>query len=102
MRRWLTVLLPESAARDDVLTVATELAANAELRHSASGQDGGYFAAEPTWYGPIVRVAVADGGAPTQPRVTEIPYCDKADSFDEHGRGLKMVQGAVNPHRHDR
>jgi anti-sigma regulatory factor (Ser/Thr protein kinase) len=91
LRRWVTGLLPDSAARGDVLTVAVELAANA-LRHSASGRPGGCFAAELTWYGPSVRIAVADGGGPGEPRVLDRPYGDELDGFDEHGRGLTMVE----------
>src|SRR6266700_3905226 len=56
LRRWLTVLLPQCAARDDVISVATELGTNA-VKFTASGQ-GGWFAAEITWYGTGVRVAV--------------------------------------------
>src|SRR5439155_4206697 len=47
MRRWLASVLPACPARDDVISVATELASNA-LRHTASG-NGGLFAVEITW-----------------------------------------------------
>jgi len=80
----LASLLPECTARDDVACVACELGANA-IRHTASGR-GGRFAAEITWYGPVVRVAVADAGAPTGPRVID-------DLAAEHGRGLLIVRG---------
>jgi anti-sigma regulatory factor (Ser/Thr protein kinase) len=83
LRRWLASLLPESPARDDVYSVATELSSNA-IKHTASGH-GGWFAVEVTWSGPVVRVAVADSGAATEPRVIEDP-----DS--EHGRGLLVVR----------
>jgi hypothetical protein len=84
LRRWLASLLPDCPARDDVAGVATELGANA-IKHTASGQ-GGRFAIEITWYGPVVRVAVADSGAPGGPRLVDDP-----DS--EHGRGLLVVCG---------
>jgi hypothetical protein len=84
MRRWLTSFLPECPARDDVISVATELGSNA-LRHTASG-DGGWFAVEITWQEPVVRVGVADGGSPAEPRVIE-------DPDGEHGRGLLLVRG---------
>lgn len=84
LRRWLASLLPESPARDDLATVATELASNT-LRHTASGR-GGWFAVEITWHEPVVRVAVADGGGPTEPQVIEDPAA-------EHGRGLLVVRG---------
>src|SRR3989442_308413 len=37
LRRWLGMLLPERAPRDDVVSVATELASNA-IKHTASGR----------------------------------------------------------------
>jgi hypothetical protein len=84
MRRWLVSVLPECPARDDVISVATELGSNA-LRHTASG-DGGWFAVEISYHDSVVRVGVADGGGPTEPRVIE-------DPDGEHGRGLWLVQG---------
>jgi serine/threonine-protein kinase RsbW len=82
--RRLASLLPESPARDDLATVATELCGNT-IRHTASGR-GGWFAVEITWYGPVVRVAVADGGGPGEPRVIE-------DLSADSGRGLLLVRG---------
>lgn len=84
LRRWLASLLPECPARDDVTCVASELGANA-IRHTASGR-GGWFAAEITWYGTMVRVAVADAGAPSGP-------CLVDDPGSENGRGLIVVRG---------
>jgi serine/threonine-protein kinase RsbW len=84
LRRWLASLLPPGPARDDVISVATELASNA-LRHTASGRDG-WFAVEVTWYQSIIRVAVADGGGPAEPHVINDPAA-------EHGRGLLLVRG---------
>ena len=83
LRRWLKSLLPECPARDDVACVANELATNAVV-HTASGH-GGWFAVEITWYGPVLRVAVADGGAPAGPRVID-------DPMGESGRGLVVVR----------
>lgn len=82
LRGWLRSLLPECPARDDVIIVADELASNA-IVHTASGR-GGWFAVEVTWPGPLVRVAVADGGAPGGPQIV-------ADPAGEHGRGLVVV-----------
>jgi Histidine kinase-like ATPase domain len=84
VRRWLASLLPECPARDDVISVATELGSNA-LRHTASGRSG-LFAIEVTWHESVVRVAVADSGGPTEPHVIEDPAV-------EHGRGLLLVRG---------
>jgi len=84
LRRWLASLLPQCPARDDVTAVAHELGANA-VQHTSSGR-GGRFAVEVTWYGPVVRIAVADSGAPTRPQVID-------DPGGEHGRGLLVVRG---------
>lgn len=84
LRRWLESLLPDYPERHDVASVATELGANA-IRHTASGQ-GGCFAVEITWHRSVVRVAVADGGSPSDPRVID-------DPAGESGRGLLLVQG---------
>ena len=84
LRRWLASVLPECPARDDVISVATELGSNA-LRHTASGR-GGLFAVGVTWHESTVRVAVADCGSPTEPHVIEDPAA-------EHGRGLLLVLG---------
>ncbi|MBG0818679.1 ATP-binding protein [Planomonospora sp. ID82291] len=76
-------LLPACPARDDLLLVADELAANA-VRHTASGNDG-RFATEITWSGTLVRVAVTDGGASGEPHLVDDPMA-------EHGRGLCLVK----------
>jgi anti-sigma regulatory factor (Ser/Thr protein kinase) len=112
VRCWLAELLPSGPAREDVVTAAVELAANA-VRHTASGRDG-FFAVELTWQMPpvMVRVAVADGGARTFPHLT--PGTDPLGSgplglgsagvgsltadqlgsaqLSEHGRGLRVVR----------
>ena len=84
VRRWLMALLPDCPARDDVISVATELASNA-VRYTASGQ-GGRFGVEITRHPAVVRVAVADSGGPGEPRVID-------DITAEHGRGLLLVRG---------
>jgi Histidine kinase-like ATPase domain len=84
LRRWLASMLPDCPARDDVISVATELASNA-LRHTASGR-GGWFAVEITRYPSVVRIAVADQGGPAEPRVIDDPAA-------ENGRGLLLVSG---------
>ncbi len=84
VRRWLASLLPDCPARHDVASVATELGANA-VRHTATGR-GGWFAVEVTWHRPVVRVAVADCGAPGGPQMIDEPA-------GEHGRGLLVVHG---------
>jgi hypothetical protein len=84
LRAWIRSLLPECSARDDVVSVANELGANA-IRHTASGR-GGWFITEITWFTQTVRVAVADYGAPAGPRLVSDPSAD-------HGRGLIVIRG---------
>lgn len=83
LRRWISSLLPECAARDDVICVATELSTNA-VQHTASGR-GGWFIAEITRYSQVVRVAVADCGAATEPQLM-------GDLLADHRRGLLLVR----------
>jgi hypothetical protein len=85
LRRWLSSLLPACPARDDVLSVASELGSNA-IQHTDSGRDGGWFAVEVTWHHSVVQVAVADCGGAAEPRVIE-------DPAGERGRGLLLVRG---------
>lgn len=84
LRRWLSSLLPAGPARDDVLSVATELGSNA-VQHTASGC-GGWFAVEITWHDSVMRVAVEDCGGPSGPRPIDHPA-------GERGRGLLLVRG---------
>jgi len=58
LRHWLTALLPDTSARDDLVSVAVELGTNA-IQHTASG-DGGWFTVEVACLGPVIRVAVTD------------------------------------------
>src|ERR1019366_6106722 len=76
LRRWLESLLPERPERDDVACVANELGTNAVV-HTASGH-GGWFAVEITWHRAVVRVAVADCGAPGGPRMIDDPAAQPA------------------------
>jgi len=82
LRRWIASLLPPWPPRDDVTSVADELASNA-ICHTRSGQ-GGKFTVEVTRHGPLVRVTVIDDGAPDGPRLVDDPQ-------SEHGRGLVVV-----------
>jgi anti-sigma regulatory factor (Ser/Thr protein kinase) len=86
LRRWLSGQLPECAARDDLITIAAELATNA-VKHTASGR-GGWFTVEVSWLCAAVRVAIADQGAPSGPQLTGDP-----DPLAESGRGLQVVRG---------
>lgn len=86
MRHWLAEVLPDAPERDDVVSVASELSANA-IKHTASGH-GGAFAVEVVWQRQpgTVWLAVADGGAPDEPHEVD-------DPMGEHGRGLILVHG---------
>jgi hypothetical protein len=57
-----------------------------EILHTASGH-GGFFAIELSWAGMTIRLAVADGGAPTGPVLRQ----RDPDMLEEAGRGLDVV-----------
>jgi hypothetical protein len=71
LRHWVTALLPDTSARDDLISVAVELGTNA-IQHTASG-DGGWFTVEVACLGPVIRVAVTDEGGPGVPCLTGEP-----------------------------
>jgi Histidine kinase-like ATPase domain len=71
LRHWVTALLPDTSARDDLISVAVELGTNA-IQHTASG-DGGWFTVEVAFLGPVIRVAVTDEGGPGVPCLTGDP-----------------------------
>ena len=84
LRGWLTDRLPDCATRDDVITIAAELATNA-VKHTASGR-GGWFTVVVSWHAAAVRIAVGDQGASSGPRLT-----GDHDPLAESGRGLQVV-----------
>jgi anti-sigma regulatory factor (Ser/Thr protein kinase) len=84
VRRWLAASLPGCPVLDEVVSIATELGANA-IRHSATGRHG-KFTIEITRAASCVQVAVTDDGGPGEPRVI-------TDADGEHGRGLVLVRG---------
>jgi serine/threonine-protein kinase RsbW len=86
VRRWLAGMLPAGPAREDVLSIAVELATNA-VRHSATGL-GGRFTVEVSWrdYPGTVRISVTDDGAPNGPRWPDGPCL-----AGESGMGLYLV-----------
>lgn len=83
LRRWLAALLPDGPERDDLTSVAVELATNA-IQHTASGQDG-WFTVELACHGRVAWIAVTDEGGPGAPRPSDDPMSDC-------GRGLIIVQ----------
>src|ERR1700744_2233522 len=96
LRRWLCVLLPDTSARDDLISVAVELGTNA-IQHTASG-DGGWFTVEVACLGSVIPVAVTDEGAPPPPPGGEDPFAaggvldGDVDYDSDGGRGLLIVQ----------
>ncbi|HXP56491.1 MAG TPA: ATP-binding protein [Streptosporangiaceae bacterium] len=96
LRRWLCVLLPDTSARDDLISVAVELGTNA-IQHTASG-DGGWFTVEVSCLSSVIRVAVTDEGAPVAPQLGEDPFAGgdildgDVDYDSDCGRGLLIVQ----------
>lgn len=83
MRDWLSALIPPDSPRDDLLTIATELATNA-IMHTASG-NAGQFGVELICSSASVLIVVTDQGGPGEPQFMQHPGA-------EHGRGLALVQ----------
>ena len=90
------MLLPDTSARDDLISVAVELGTNA-IQHTASG-DGGWFTVEVACRDSVIRVAVTDEGAPSAPQLGEDPFAGgdvfagDVDCDSDCGRGLLIVQ----------
>lgn len=71
---------------DDVLVMVSEIASNA-IRHTASGDDG-WFDVTVSVTGRTARVAVADRGSSSEPR---IPDESGDPDVPTGGRGLRIV-----------
>jgi anti-sigma regulatory factor (Ser/Thr protein kinase) len=82
-RQWISTLLPDCDAREDVLLLASELCANA-VTHTRSGEQGGRFSVHVECSPGLVRVVIGDAGSPEYPAV--------ATWADEGGRGLLLVE----------
>lgn len=83
-RAFVGCLLDGWPALDDVLLAVDELVVNA-IRHTKSGQDGGWFTVEVRCAGDLVVVSVGDQGGPDEPAARD------ADLFAESGRGLRTI-----------
>jgi hypothetical protein len=81
-------LLPACSPLDDLLLLASELAANA-VTHTRSGQPGGRFTVEVTWSPQSARVVVGDQGSDEIPVSAASPV-DQVACL-ESGRGLLLV-----------
>jgi hypothetical protein len=97
VRTFVSQLLADHPDRADIVMCAAELAANA-VRHTSSGRDG-FFATEVTWTGLTVRVAVADGGAGTAPRLGPDRTGPGADSGLSRLAQLASCCGTEGDHR---
>jgi anti-sigma regulatory factor (Ser/Thr protein kinase) len=84
MRQHLRRILGDVDGVDDVVLVASELAANA-IRHSKSGEPGGSFVLQIVEFSDAWHVRVEDQGGPSSPRPED------AEQTDETGRGLPVV-----------
>lgn len=82
-RHWIQELLPSCSAQQDLVTIASELAANA-VKHTRSQRQGGVFSVEISWNPDVIRLVVGDQGSPTPPVVV-------IDSDGIGGLGLFVV-----------
>jgi serine/threonine-protein kinase RsbW len=88
VRHWLEDLLPDCAARADVLLLASELCTNA-IVHSRSGEAGGQFSVDIDWAPALARVVVGDQGSAKTPAIA--PRSGDTGQLRECGRGLVLV-----------
>jgi anti-sigma regulatory factor (Ser/Thr protein kinase) len=93
VRRWIEDLLPDCAARADVILLASELCTNA-IVHSRSGEAGGQFSVDIDWTPTTARVVVGDQGSAGAPAVAALT--GDAAQLDESGRGLLLVDGLAD------
>jgi serine/threonine-protein kinase RsbW len=87
VRRWLEDLLPDCAARADLLLLASELCTNA-IVHSRSGEAGGQFSVDIDWAPALARAVVGDQGSAKAPAVAR---AGDTARLAESGRGLLLV-----------
>jgi serine/threonine-protein kinase RsbW len=93
VRHWLEDLLPDCAARADLLLLASELCTNAIL-HSRSGEAGGQFSVDIDWAPTLARVVIGDQGSAKAPTIT--PRSGGAVQLGESGRGLLLVDDVAD------
>ncbi|GGS92453.1 ATP-binding protein [Streptomyces chromofuscus] len=83
-RHFVAALLQEWGCIDEGALVVGELAANA-VRHSLSGESGGWFLVVVGFGSDFVRIEVIDQGGGSAPAMRD------AASLEESGRGLMLV-----------
>jgi serine/threonine-protein kinase RsbW len=88
VRHWLEDLLPDCAARADVVLLASELCANA-IAHSRSGEAGGQFSVDIDWAPALARVVIGDQGSAKAP--VAAGRTGTSVQLGESGRGLLLV-----------
>lgn len=93
VRHWIEDLLPDCAARTDMLLLASELCANA-IVHSRSGEAGGQFSVDIDWAPGLARVVIGDQGSAKPMVLTPRPGC--AAPLTESGRGLLLVDSLAD------
>jgi anti-sigma regulatory factor (Ser/Thr protein kinase) len=77
---------------DDLLLMVSEVASNA-VRHTASGDPGGWLDLTISAAGSAVRVAIADGGGSSEP---QIPDGGGEPDVLTGGRGLRIVDALAD------
>jgi anti-sigma regulatory factor (Ser/Thr protein kinase) len=93
VRHWLEDLLPDCAARTDLLLLASELCTNA-IVHSRSGEAGGQFSVDIDWAPHLARLVIGDQGSAKAPAIIVRPG-DPAP-LGESGRGLLLVDDVAD------
>jgi hypothetical protein len=93
VRQWLEDLLPDCAARGDVLLLASELCTNA-IVHSRSGEAGGQFSVDVDWAPALARVVIGDQGSAKVPAIAA--RTGHAAAWGESGRGLLLVDDVAD------
>lgn len=84
------VLGDDWPALDDVLLLVSEIASNA-VRHTISGRDGGWFDLTISVADDTTRVAIADQGSATKPRLEGEDASEMTG-----GRGLQIVDALAD------
>src|SRR5260370_12069123 len=89
VRAWMEGILPACGPLDDLLVIASELAANA-VTHTRSGDPGGRFTVDVTWTPDFARVVAGDQGSDEVPGSDASPP-EEENAYAESGRGLWLV-----------
>lgn len=87
-RHWVQGILPRCDALYDLVTIASELAANA-VTHTRSGQPRGAFTVQVAWSADLARIVVGDSGSDEVPTVIH-------GSDGTGNRGLEVVEALAS------